>query len=324
MSLQLEPDSKTIALLCVQLPKAGEESPLGPKEWHTLAERLAGAGFSPARLLDHPAGELAEQLGMPALEAERLARLLERRQRLTAELERLAQLGIWLLTLADEGYPTRWRERLGPGAPPALFGSGEMALLEAGGLAVVGSRNVDRAGYEFAQEIARHCARCGLTVVSGGARGVDSAAMSAAVEAGGTAVGVLAHALESALRESAVWQAVAEGTMTLVTPYHPRAPFSAGNAMARNKLIYALADYALVVASDLGKGGTWSGASEALRKRWVPLFVRDGPDVPVGNRELLAQGGISFPDPFEGDLVEVLGRAAAAQPEVPKQMSLFG
>ncbi|MDH7484923.1 MAG: DNA-processing protein DprA [Anaerolineae bacterium] len=319
----LNPDSESIALLCIQLPKAGDESPLGPKEWHVLAERLAGAGLSPACLLDYPAGELAEKLGMPAREAERLARLLERRQQLAAELERLERLGIWLLTLADEGYPARWRERLGPGAPPVLFGTGEMALLEAGGLAIVGSRNVDEAGWEFAQEIARRCACCGLTVVSGGARGVDSAAMSAAVEAGGTAVGVLAHALESALRESAVRQAVTEGTMALVTPYHPRAPFSAGNAMARNKLIYALADYALVVASDMGKGGTWSGASEALRKRLVPLFVRDGPDVPVGNRGLLAQGGISFPDPFEGNLAEFLRRAAAARPELPQQLGLF-
>jgi len=317
-------DAEAIALLCAHLPGAEVESPLGPKEWHALAERLADIALPPGQLLERSAGEWAIALSMATAETERLGRLLARRQQLTTELERLAQLGIWLLTLADEGYPTRWRQRLGPGAPPVLFGAGEMALLEAGGLAVVGSRNVDEAGREFTQEIAHCCARCGLTVVSGGARGVDSAAMSAAVEAGGTAVGVLAHALESALREPKVWQAVAEGEMALITSYHPGTPFSAGIAMARNKLIYALADYALVVASDLRKGGTWAGASEALRKQLAPLFVRDGPEVPPGNRELLAQGGIPFPDPFEGDLVEFLYRAATARPEVPKQMSLFG
>lgn len=323
LTMPPQPDSEIIALLCAHLPGAEAENPLSPREWHTLTERLADIALSPGQLLGPAAGELAAALGMDLAEAERLERLLARRDRLAVELARLARLGIWPLTLADAAYPTRWQERLGPRTPPLLFGVGETALLEAGGLAVVGSRNVDQAGREFAQEIARRCARCGLGIVSGGARGVDSAAMSAAVEAGGTAVGVLAHALERALREPEVRQAVAEEEMTLISPYYPRAPFSVGNAMARNKLIYALADYALVVASDLERGGTWAGATEALQRRLVPLFVRDRPDVPAGNQRLLALGGISFPDPFEGDLVDFLHRATSAQPSPPRQLSLF-
>ena len=66
--------------------------------------------------------------------------------------------------------------------------------------------------------------------------------------------------------------------------------------MGRNKLIYTLADYALVVASDAGKGGTWAGATEALKARRVPVFVLDGPDIPEGNRQLLQQGAFAFPD----------------------------
>jgi predicted Rossmann fold nucleotide-binding protein DprA/Smf involved in DNA uptake len=66
--------------------------------------------------------------------------------------------------------------------------------------------------------------------------------------------------------------------------------------MGRNKLIYVLADYALVIASDMGKGGTWAGATEALKAKWSPVFVLDGPDVPEGNRGLVEEGAIPFPD----------------------------
>jgi predicted Rossmann fold nucleotide-binding protein DprA/Smf involved in DNA uptake len=54
--------------------------------------------------------------------------------------------------------------------------------------------------------------------------------------------------------------------------------------MERNKLIYALADWAIVVASAAGQGGTWTGALENLKAGWAPLFVRNGSDVPDGNR----------------------------------------
>ena len=63
--------------------------------------------------------------------------------------------------------------------------------------------------------------------------------------------------------------------LVLLSPYDPNAGFNVGNAMQRNKLIYALADAALVVNSDLGKGGTWTGAVEQLDKfRQIPVFVR--------------------------------------------------
>ena len=88
--------------------------------------------------------------------------------------------------------------------------------------------------------------------------------------------------------------AILSGDLALVTPYSPNAGFSVGLAMGRNKLIYTMADYALVVAADEGRGGTWSGANEVLRGGWVPVFVLDGPDVPEGNRALIERGGLPF------------------------------
>ena len=56
--------------------------------------------------------------------------------------------------------------------------------------------------------------------------------------------------------------------------------------MARNKLIYSLAEWSLVVSTAAGEGGTWTGAIEALRDAQVPVFVHVGDNVPLGNKRL--------------------------------------
>lgn len=81
-----------------------------------------------------------------------------------------------------------------------------------------------------------------------------------------------------------------EGLAVLVSPFHPEAGFSTGNAMARNKYIYCLAESALVVHS--GKnGGTFSGAQENLKKGWVPLWVKPTDEESAGNADLVVAGG---------------------------------
>src|SRR5437773_5988014 len=95
------------------------------------------------------------------------------------------------------------------------------------------------------------------------------------------------------------------------------AGFSVGAAMGRNKMIYGLADFAVVVSSDHQTGGTWAGAVEALKAGWCPVFVRDGKGVPKGNQELLKLGGSALPaDELAGisDLAGWMNERAAARP----------
>jgi predicted Rossmann fold nucleotide-binding protein DprA/Smf involved in DNA uptake len=138
------------------------------------------------------------------------------------------------------------------------------------------------------------CAEAGVAVVSGGARGTDRLAMEAAIEAGGKAFGVLADSLERTIRQPDLRQLLLDARLVLVTPYAPAAGFSVGAAMGRNKIIYGLADVAVVVSSDYRQGGTWAGAVEALKAGWCPVFVRSGPHVPKGNRELIKQSAGSL------------------------------
>jgi predicted Rossmann fold nucleotide-binding protein DprA/Smf involved in DNA uptake len=91
-----------------------------------------------------------------------------------------------------------------------------------------------------------------------------------------------------------------EDQLVLISPYDPSAGFNVGHAMQRNKLIYALADAALVVSADLDKGGTWAGATEQLEKlHLVPVFVRAGAS--VGLDALAKKGALPWPDPVDAD-----------------------
>lgn len=290
------PDSQVLVLLCTRLAlprRADGPQPLSAGEWNEIASRIARSEWQrPGALLGRAASELASVLGVSLAQAERIARLLERGGQMALEVERLADRGIWILTRADEAYPTRWRQRLRGAAPTVVFGAGDRSLLEQGGLAVVGSRAVDEAGEAFARLVGERCATGGVVVVSGAARGVDRAAMTAALEAGGRAVGILGSSLEAVLGQRETRSRILDGRLTLLAPDSPNAPFTVGRAMSRNKLVYTLSDWALVVACDAGTGGTWAGAMENLKHRWVPLFVRADPEAPVGNRKLLELGGV--------------------------------
>ncbi len=296
--MDLTADAQALLLVCSHLGLSGEASPkpLNLREWNSLARRLLDSPLgSPGALLGLSAETLEVELDLPEHRASRLATLLSRGGGLAIELQRLELLGIWVTTRADEAYPSRLRQRLREAAPTILFGAGEPALLGQPGLAVVGSRNVDEQGKACASLAGNACGREGLVLYSGGARGVDTISTTAALEARGTAVSILAQSLERAIRAPDAREKLMSGDLALVTPYSPNAGFTVGLAMGRNKLIYTMADYALVVAADEGRGGTWSGASEVLRRGWVPVFVLDGPDVPEGNRALIERGGLPFP-----------------------------
>jgi DNA processing protein len=324
----LSPDSQVILLLCSHLGFSSDPdtAPFTLRDWNPLARKLQTSSLRPGALLDLSEQDLEYQLDLSSEEAGRIYRLLERRGSLAIELERLESLGIRALTRADENYPLRYRERLRDAAPAVLFYAGNRELLGQPGIAVVGSRNVDQVGQDCAAYIGNACAWSGLVLYSGGAKGVDSISMRAALEGRGTAVGILADSLERAIRAPETRTALMRGDLCLLTPYVPSAGFSVGAAMGRNKLIYALSDYAVIVASDVEKGGTWAGATEALKAGWVPVFILEYSEMPEGNRALLKKGGIALPYPFPIDFAKfpdwLNERAGQINPK-PTQLGLF-
>lgn len=320
----VSPDSQVILLLCAQLALARRDSelkPLSRSEWNEVARAIDASSFKrPGALLGATAPSLAVDLNITPALAERISALLARGGQLAIELERLATLGIWTLTRADPLYPSRLKERLKGQAPPVIFGAGPLETLNDRGIAIVGSRDVDTTGGAFASELGRLCARSRMPVFSGGARGVDTLAVDGAVEQGGQALAVLADSLQDSLRRKQLRDAILSGRLTLVSAASPDARFTVAAAVGRNKVIYALSSAAVVVSSAFDTGGTWAGAIENLRAGWVPLFVRDGQDVPDGNRELIKRGGRAIRlEELQSSLDTILDPSA-----LPQQASLVG
>lgn len=319
-------NTQAILLLTAPLIAGGSETScnlLSLGDYNRLARILREKHKQPADLIAPDAQELIEVCAQPFGRA-RLNALLGRGFLLSQAVERWNARAIWVISRADAQYPKRLKTRLKEDAPPLLYGCGNIALLEKGGLAVVGSRHVDDELISYSENVGRISAEAHRLLVSGGAKGIDQAAMHGALMAGGDVAGVMADSLERAALSRDNREPLMDGRLVLISPYDPEAAFNVGHAMQRNKLIYALADAALVVTSDFEKGGTWAGAIEQLdRLHFVPVFVRNDVNAGKGNSALLNRGGKPWPNPFSGD---ELGMALAAAAETvtwePKQDSL--
>ncbi len=329
MNAALSANTQAILLLTAPLITGqrvdSAPNPLSLGEYKQLARFLRQQQSQPADLLGSKGDALLSE--QSTLDNERLTRLLQRGFQLSQAMERWQSRAIWVLSRADRAYPRRLKERLREDSPPILYGCGDAALLETGGLAVVGSRHVDQSLIEYAEAVGQLTARAGRTVVSGGARGIDQAAMRGALEAGGRAAGILADSLERATLNRDYRARLIESQLVLVSPYDPQAGFNVGNAMQRNKLIYALADAALVVSSDYEKGGTWAGAVEQLEKfHFVPVFARVDGDATKGLRTLNQKGALRWPNPgTPAELAAALTGPTQRQPYLPpaQQLSLL-
>jgi len=298
MNDYLTEDTKAIILLCGVFGKERSEKPLSLDEYSALVRWLMRKELRPSDLLNKEC--VADASGGTGLDRQRLESLTGRGVQLGFAVEEWQRNGIWIISRSDTEYPIRYKKQLKDKAPPLLFGVGNRSLLSGGGLGIVGSRNVDQEGEDFARNVAELCASNQMPVVSGGARGVDMIAMISALEAGGVTIGILAENLLKKSLERSARYAIADGRMLLLSPYHPNARFTVGTAMGRNKLIYAMADYGLVVSAEYRKGGTWAGAEEELkRENSLPVFVRLGNYAPQGNNRLLDLGAIPWPESID-------------------------
>ena len=293
---------------------------LSPSEYKRLARHLREIQRQPADLLSQGAAEILHAC-QPVIDESRLQRLLGRGFLLSQVIERWQARAIWVVSRADAEYPRRLKARLREDAPAVLYGCGDMALLETGGLAVVGSRHVDDALIDYTMDVGRLAARSGRTLVSGGAKGIDQAAMRGALEGGGKVCGVLADSLEKTSMNRGHRNRLLDGQLALISPYDPNAGFNVGNAMQRNKLIYALADISLVVSSDLNKGGTWTGAVEQLEKlKFVPVFTRSTGESSAGLDGLRKKGALAWPNPQDVDSFEDVFNVAVPSPTASPQV----
>lgn len=171
-----------------------------------------------------------------------------------AAWERLTGSGMVVYTQGDAEYPRLLREI--PHAPALLFVRGTLAAADDRAVAIVGTRRATAYGREVARQMAAGLAEVGVTVVSGLARGIDGTAHTAALDAGGRTLAVLAHGLDTVYpREHAGLMArIADGGGAAVSEYAPGVRPDAPNFPARNRIISGLALGTLIVEADRKSG----------------------------------------------------------------------
>jgi DNA processing protein len=214
----------------------------------------------------------------------------------------VADHGARLVTCDDAGYPPQLLSIHDP--PLALFVRGAPLPEAAAAVALVGARRCTDLGRELAWSIAAGLGRAGMTVVSGAARGIDSAGHEGALEAGGETVAVLGCGIDGGYpRGSRDLLQRIERQGALVSEYPPGVPPRPFRFPARNRIVAGLCRATVVVEGAAGSGSLITGehALEFGREVYavpgavtnplaeVPLaLIRDGAGVIRGPEDLLA------------------------------------
>ena len=193
-------------------------------------------------------------------------------------LEAAGKVGARFLLLGDEGYPAALRAI--PNPPRLLYLRGTLPA-EAHRVAVVGSRDADEAGIEIAHGFGDAFARAGVEVVSGGARGIDTAAHEGALWGEGRSIAVLGSGIDVPYpRENAsLFDRLGNGGGAVVSEFAPGTQPMARNFPRRNRIVAGLSAAVVVVRAE-ARSGALITAAQAFAQRTRVYAVPGDP----GNR----------------------------------------
>jgi DNA protecting protein DprA len=235
---------------------------------------------------------------------------------------RLRSAGVRMCLMAHEGYPRVLQTVLGESAPPVMYVSGKHTLLDAPSVAIVGARTPSKEGAALTAKTATLFARTGRPIVSGGAKGVDQIAHSRALDAGGQTVAVLPMGILAWQGTARLWRSAGEGRAALATPFPPEQGWENYAAVARNRLIAAMARL-VVVIEPKRSGGSVETARRALQYgRPLVVYCPGDRNSPWGWLQHTSAMPLLTPS---GSLDEerLLSMAAAPAPMTPCQEMLF-
>ena len=253
-----------VLLLCCRL---GDKNikPLTLPRFKELGLRVLGSLVGGNHLTELKTSHLCS-MGYSAAEAEHIIDLLDRQSQLEQYLSDGEALGIKAITRVSDAYPVQIIKKQAISRPPALFCMGDTELLKKPGVAVVGSRDLREENEQFAKTAGRLTAEEGFVLISGGAKGADTAAQEACLDAGGSCIIFVPDRLDAYTPKDNVLYISEEGYDI---------PFSVARALHRNSLIHIMGEKTLAAQCTFKKGGTWQGCTENLKRGWSDLFVFD-------------------------------------------------
>jgi DNA processing protein len=221
---------------------------IGPRLFSALVERFGSAQAA----AEASAGELAQTPGIGEESAGKIRDSLDRAEP-EAELERARAAGVQLVFRGEAAYPIALAYLTD--APPALYVKGNLVAEDAQAVGVVGMRKCSLYGQDQAERIAGGLARAGFTIVSGLARGIDSAAHRGALAAGGRTIAVLGNGLATVYppENRRLADAVA-AQGALVSEFPMETAPQAENFPRRNRILAALGLGVVVVEAGVRSG----------------------------------------------------------------------
>jgi len=208
--------------------------------------------------------------------------------------ESLNNEGYELIPITSPEYSRTLKENLKAAhAPALLYVKGNKKIMQEKSIAIVGSRNASDKSLEFTDNIAKLASKEYKVVVSGFAKGVDKQALDSAINYKGQSIIVLPQGIMtfgSGFKK--YYKQIVDGDVLVLSTFFPKAPWKAELAMARNPIIYGLADE-IYVAESSDKGGTWSGVVDGLRKNRKIYVRKPEPNENTANNLLIQKGAIA-------------------------------
>lgn len=222
------------------------------------------------------------------------------------------KLGLEILVPGHADYPAFLRPI--PDPPPVLFALGNVALLSRPAAAIVGSRDHSAYGADVCRAIAMTAARAGVVVVSGMARGLDAVAHAAALDCGGTTIGVLGNGhgvVYPAANRMLYDRVAAEGL--LLSEFPPGERPHAGSFPRRNRLISGLSRVTVVIEAAAGSGALITAGMALDQGREVLAVPGNITSLTsVGTNRLIRDGATPVLEP--ADLLQYFSELAPVAP----------
>ena len=172
---------------------------------------------------------------------------------LAGELKRIADYGCHVLIQSDENYPASLREIYDP--PLVLYVKGELTTKDKNSVAMVGSRLTTHYGIETARKLAYQLAYVGVTIVSGGARGIDTAAHQGALSGKGRTIAVLGTGINLVFppENAELFERIAANG-AVVTQFPFNRPADKQGFPIRNRIVAGMTLGTVVVEANLTSG----------------------------------------------------------------------
>jgi DNA processing protein len=279
---------------------------IGPRNFRILVNQFGGAGPA-ARMLP----ELSRRGGKSLVK-------IPSREEAEAELKEAARIGVRYVALGEAEYPKLLREIDDP--PPLLAIRGNDEVFSRPAIAMVGARNASVAGTRYAAQLAREFGEAGFAVVSGLARGIDSAAHRASLATGTVAVLAGGHAKPYPAENEKLLEAILETGAAISEMPHRWEP-RARDFPRRNRLISGLAAGVVVVEAAERSGSLITARLAGEQGREV-FAVPGSPADPRagGTNRLIKQGATlvtSAADVIE-NLKPMLGLSAPSAVREPE------